>query len=185
MLFSLLTGSVSLTEPSGKEKLLGYLCCCRIVPSGKLRILPWISSENSQVDTQGFPKNLSQCTTSTARITSLHTHLCGNYRNGWKMSKRHWARVLLWPYPVLPVHVGGHLFLKGCNFLCASLSRSLKISDHYRLVQTATKCSVNQPFWLEKHLCEGASVTLRIQGTGALVLTHHLLVSVPVSSLCK
>lgn len=65
------------------------------------------------------------------------------------------------PYPVLLDHVHGHLFFGGC---CFSLSMSIqvieRISDHYRLVQTTTKCSGNHPFRLERHLCEGTSVTL-------------------------
>lgn len=113
-------------------------------------------------------------------------HLCGNYRKGLNMSKQCWVRVFLQPYPVLLAHVHGHLFLEGC---CSSLFISLQITerifDHYRLVQTATKCSGSHPFWLEKCLCEGASVTLRIQSTRALILTHHLLVSASVSSLYK
>lgn len=136
-------------------------------------------------------KAFSKCTVSMARITSLHTHapdehLCGNYRDGLKMSKQRWARVFLQPYPVLLSHVHGHLFLEGCCFpLCISLQVTGRISDHYRLVQTATKCSGNHPFWLEKRWCEGASnITLRIQSTRPLILTHRLLVSVSVSSLC-
>lgn len=178
LLFSLLTGSVSLTEPAGKEKLLGCLCRCRIAASGKIRILSWISPENSQVDTQCFPNNFSKCTVSVVRIPSLHTPLRVNYRNGLKMSKQHWVRVFLQPYPALPADVHRRLFLECC---CSSLRISLQVTervpDHYRLVQTATKCSGNLPFWLEKHLCGGTSITLRIQGTGALIVTHHLFLS--------
>lgn len=102
------------------------------------------------------------------------------------MSNQHGVKAFLQPYPVLLDHVHRHLFLGGC---CFSLSMSIQviegISDHYRLVLTATKCSGNHPFRLERHLCEGASIILGIQGTGALTLTHHLRASVSVSSLYK
>lgn len=138
------------------------------------------------MDTQGFPNNFSKCTMSTARITSLHTHLHSNYRNGLKISKQLWVRIFLHPYPVLLAHVHGQLFLKGsCFSLFISLQVTERISDDSRLVQTTTKCTGSHPFLFEKHLCRGTSITLRIQGTGALILTHHLLVSLSVSSLYK
>lgn len=177
LLFSLLAASDSLTEPADKEKLLGCLCHCRIVTSGKIRILIWIHT------------TFSKCTASTAWITSLHmlTWQTPLWQLQEKtMSNQCGVKAFLQPYPALLDHVHRRLFLEGC---CFSLSMSIqvieKIFDHYRLVQTVTKCSGNHPFWLEGHLCEGASITLGIQGTGALALTHHLHASVSVSSLHK
>lgn len=82
---------------------------------------------------------------------------------------------------VVPVHV--HLLLEGSSSLCICLQVTEWISKHYWFVETATKCSGNHSFCPEKHLFEGKSLTLRIQSTGARILTHHLLVS--VSSLYK
>lgn len=177
LLFSVLTVSDSLTEPADKEKLLGCLCYSRNVTSSKIRILTWIHN------------TFSQCTVSTAWITSLHT-LTGQtpllQLQEKTMSNQRGVKAFLKPYPVLLDRVHGHLFLGGC---CLSLSTSIqvieRISDHYRLAQTTTKCSRKHPFWLERYLCEGASVNLEIQGIGALTLTHHLLASDSVSSLYK
>ena len=159
-----------------KKNYLGVSAAVGLLPVAKSEFCPGLVLETAK----RIHKAFSKCAASMARITSLHTthmpdkHLCSNYRKGLQMSKRHWVRVFLQPYPVLLAHVHGHLFLEGCCFsLCISLQVTERVSDHYRLVQTATKCFGNHPFWLEKYLYEGVSITPRIQGTGALILTYH------------
>lgn len=127
LLFSLLTGSISLSAPAGKEKLLGCLCHCRIVTSGKIRILPWIRPENSRVDIQGFfqmhclyGKNhlpSHTCLTNTSMATTgMGWRWTSNIGWGYFYSLTQWYWLMFM----------GTCFFKDVAFLCASPSRSLR-----------------------------------------------------------